>query len=343
MVGTGRGARDGVLVKNAEALELMEKIDTVVVDKTGTLTLGKPHLVGITATGAVGEGELLRLVASLERGSEHPLAAAIVKGAEEREVKLSSVSDFVSETGKGVIGSVDGKRVAVGNQALFASLGVDPGGLPERADGLRREGQGVMLVAVDGRAAGLVTVADPVKESALGALQALRQEGVRVVMLTGDSHTTAQAVARRLGIDEVVAEVLPDQKASVVKKLQDQGRFVAMAGDGINDAPALAQAQVGIAMGTGADVAMESAAVTLIRGDLQGIVRARRLSRATMRNIRQNLFFAFVFNALAVPIAAGILYPAFGLLLNPMIASAAMSFSSVSVIGNALRLRTVTL
>jgi Cu+-exporting ATPase len=343
MVGTGRGARAGVLVKNAEAIEVMEKIDTVVVDKTGTLTLGKPHLVGITATGAVGEGELLRLVASLERGSEHPLAAAIVKGAEERGVKLGAVSDFTSETGKGVIGSVDGKRVAVGNQALFASLGVDPGDLPERADELRREGQGVMLVAVDGRAAGLVAVADPVKESAPGALQALRQEGIRVVMLTGDSHTTAQAVARRLGIDEVVAEVLPDQKASAVKKLQDQGRFVAMAGDGINDAPALAQAQVGIAMGTGADVAMESAGVTLIRGDLQGIVRARRLSRATMHNIRQNLFFAFVFNALAIPIAAGILYPAFGLLLNPMIASAAMSISSVSVIGNALRLRTVAL
>jgi P-type Cu+ transporter len=343
MVGTGRGARAGVLVKNAEAIEVMEKIDTVVVDKTGTLTLGKPHLVGITATGAVGEGELLRLVASLERGSEHPLAAAIVKGAEERGVKLGSMSDFASETGKGVIGSVDGKRVAVGNQALFASLGVDPGGLPEHADELRREGQGVMLVAVDGRAAGLVAVADPVKESAPGALQALRQEGIRVVMLTGDSHTTAQAVARRLGIDDVVAEVLPDQKASAVKKLQDQGRFVAMAGDGINDAPALAQAQVGIAMGTGADVAMESAGVTLIGGDLQGIVRARRLSRATMRNIRQNLFFAFVFNALAVPIAAGILYPAFGLLLNPMIASAAMSISSVSVIGNALRLRSVAL
>jgi Cu+-exporting ATPase len=343
MVGTGRGARAGVLVKNAEAIEVMEKIDTLVVDKTGTLTLGKPHLVGVTATGAVGEGELLRLVASLERGSEHPLAAAVVKGAGEHGVKLSSVSDFASETGKGVIGSVDGKRVAVGNEALFASLGVDPGGLPERAAELRREGQGVMLVAVDGRAAGLVAVADPVKESAPGALQALRQEGVRVVMLTGDSHTTAQAVARKLGIDEVVAEVLPDQKASVVKKLQDQGRFVAMAGDGINDAPALAQAQVGIAMGTGTDVAMESAAVTLIKGDLQGIVRARRLSRATMRNVRQNLFFAFVFDALAVPIAAGILYPAFGLLLNPMIASAAMSFSSVSVIGNALRLRTVTL
>jgi P-type Cu+ transporter len=343
MVGTGRGAHAGVLVKNAEALELMEKVDTLVVDKTGTLTLGKPRLVGVTATGAVGENELLRLVASLERGSEHPLAAAIVKGAEERGIELDAVEDFASETGKGVIGSVDGKSIAVGNQALLASLGVDPDGLPERADELRKRGQVVMLIAVNGCAAGLVAVADPLKESAAGALQALREEGIRVVMLTGDSRNTAQAVARKLGIDEVVAEVLPNQKASAVKKLQEQGRFVAMAGDGINDAPALAQAQVGIAMGTGADVAMESAAVTLIKGDLQGIVRARRLSRATMRNIRQNLFFAFLFNALAIPIAAGVLYPAFGLLLNPMIASAAMSISSVSVIGNALRLRTVAL
>ena len=344
MVGTGRGARAGVLVKNAEALELMEKIDTLVVDKTGTLTEGKPRLVGVAATGAVDESELLRLAASLERGSEHPLAAAIVKGAEERGVDLGSVTDFASETGKGVIGSVDGKRVAVGNQALFASLGIDPGGLPERADALRKEGQGVMLVAVDGRAAGLVAVADPdQRERRRRACRRCARSGIRVVMLTGDSRTTAQAVARRLGIDEVVAEVLPDQKAAVVKKLQDQGRFVAMAGDGINDAPALAQAQVGIAMGTGTDVAMESAAVTLVKGDLQGIVRARRLSRATMRNIRQNLFFAFVFNALGVPIAAGVLYPAFGLLLNPMIASAAMSFSSVCVIGNALRLRNVAL
>jgi len=343
MVGTGRGARAGVLVKNAEALELMEKVDTLVVDKTGTLTLGKPRLVGVTATGAVGENDLLRLVASLERGSEHPLAAAIVSGAEERGIVLGSVEDFASEPGKGVIGSVDGKRVAAGNQALLASLGIDPGGLPERAGELRKEAQGVMLIAVDGQAAGLAAVADPLKESAAGALQTLQQERIRVVMLTGDSRTTAQAVARQLGIEEVVAEVVPDQKASTVKQLQDQGRFVAMAGDGINDAPALAQAQVGIAMGTGTDVAMESAAVTLIKGDLQGIVRARRLSRATMRNIRQNLFFAFVFNALAIPIAAGVLYPAFGLLLNPMIASAAMSISSVCVIGNALRLRSIAL
>ena len=343
MVGTGRGARAGVLVKNAEALELMEKVDTLVVDKTGTLTLGKPRLVGVTAMGVVGESELLRLVASLERGSEHPLAAAIVEGAQQRGIALGPVEDFASQTGKGVTGSVDGKHVAAGNQTLLGSLGVDPDGLPARADALRKDGQGVMLVAVDGDAAGLVAVADPLREGAADALQALRQERIRVVMLTGDSGTTAQAVARQLGINEVMAEVAPDQKAAAVKKLQDQRRFVAMAGDGINDAPALAQAEVGIAMGTGTDVAMESAAVTLIKGDLQGIVRARRLSRATMRNIRQNLFFAFVFNALAIPIAAGVLYPSFGLLLNPMIASAAMSVSSVSVIANALRLRSVAL
>jgi Cu+-exporting ATPase len=343
MVGTGRGARAGVLVKNAEALELMEKIDTLIVDKTGTLTEGKPRLVGVVPAGPIAEDDVLRLAASLERGSEHPLAAAIVKGAEERGLQLRAAADFGSETGKGVVGSVDGKRVAVGNLALFGSLGIEADGLPKRAEELRKEGQVVMLVAVDGHAAGLVAVADPVKESAIGALQALRGEHIRVVMLTGDSRTTAQAVGRRLGIDDVVAEVLPDQKASAVKKFQDQGRFVAMAGDGINDAPALAQAHVGIAMGTGADVAMESAAVTLIKGDLQGIVRARRLSRATMRNIRQNLFFAFIFNALAVPIAAGVLYPALGLLLNPMIASAAMSMSSVLVVTNALRLRAARL
>jgi P-type Cu+ transporter len=266
-----------------------------------------------------------------------------VKGAEERGLRLGAVADFASQTGEGVVGSVDGKRVAVGNKALLTSLGIDPDGLPDRADELRKEGQGVMLVAVDSRAAGVVAVADPIKESAIGALKALRDERIRVVMLTGDSRTTAQALGRNLGIDDVVAEVLPGQKASAVKKLQDEHRFVAMAGDGINDAPALAQAHVGIAMGTGADVAMESAAVTLIKGDLQGIVRARQLSRATMRNIRQNLFFAFVFNALAVPIAAGVLYPAIGLLLNPMIASAAMSMSSVLVVTNALRLRTVRL
>jgi Cu+-exporting ATPase len=343
MVGTGRGARAGVLVKNAEALELMEKIDTLVVDKTGTLTEGKPRLVGVTAIGGPDETELLGLAASLERGSEHPLAAAIVKGADERRLTLVAAGDFASHTGKGVTGSIDGKRVAVGNQQLFASLGVDPDGLPERADALRKEGQSVMLIAVDGRANGLVAVADPVKESATGALKAFHDERIRVVMLTGDSRTTALAVARKLGIDDVVAEVLPDQKALAVRTLQDEGRLVAMAGDGINDAPALAQAEVGIAMGTGADVAMESAAVTLIKGDLEGIVRARRLSRATMRNIRQNLFFAFVFNALAVPIAAGVLYPVLGLLLNPMIASAAMSTSSVLVVTNALRLRTVRL
>jgi Cu+-exporting ATPase len=343
MVGTGRGAQAGVLVKNAEALELMEKVDTVVVDKTGTLTEGKPRLVGIETVGGRAEEELLRLVAGLERGSEHPLAAAIVGGAEERGLSLASATAFQSKTGKGIRGLVEGKRVAVGNWALFEALGIDPADLPGRAEARRKEGQTVMLVALDGQAAGIVAVADPVKESTAAAIAALRAEGVRVVMLTGDSRTTALAVARRLGISEVEAEVLPDQKAAAVKKLQAEGRFVAMAGDGVNDAPALAQAEVGIAMGTGADVAVESAAITMVKGDLQGIVRARRLSRATMSNIRQNLFFAFVFNALAVPIAAGVLYPWTGLLLNPMIASAAMSLSSVSVIGNALRLRRVAL
>jgi Cu+-exporting ATPase len=343
MVGTGRGARAGVLVKNAEALELMEKINTLVVDKTGTLTEGKPRLVGVVPVGPIGEDELLQLAASLELGSEHPLAEAIVTGAEARGLKVSPATDFASVPGKGVTGLVDGRRVAVGNTALLTSLGIEPGDLPARADALRQEGQGVMLIAVDDRAAGLVAVADPVKESAIGALEALHAESIHVVMLTGDSRTTAASVGRKLGIDEVMAEVLPDQKAAMVKKLQVEGRFVGMAGDGINDAPALAQAHVGIAMGTGADVAMQSAAVTLIKGDLQGIMRARRLSRATMRNIRQNLFFAFVFNALAVPIAAGVLYPVSGLLLNPMIASAAMSMSSVLVVTNALRLRTVRL
>jgi P-type Cu+ transporter len=343
MVGTGRGARAGVLVKNAEALELMEKIDTLVVDKTGTLTEGKPRLVGVTSIGSIGEDDLLQLAASLELGSEHPLAAAIVTGAEARGLKVSPAAEFDTVPGKGVTGTVDGRRVVVGNTALLTLLGIDPADLPARADALSQEGQGVMLVAIDGKAAGLIAVADPLKESAIVALKALHAEHIHVVMLTGDSRTTALAVGRKLGIDDVVAEVLPDQKASAVKRFQDNHRFVAMAGDGINDAPALAQAQVGIAMGTGADVAMESAAVTLIKGDLQGIVRARRLSRATMRNIRQNLFFAFVFNALAVPIAAGVLYPALGLLLNPMIASAAMSMSSVLVVTNALRLRTISL
>ena len=343
MVGTGRGARAGVLVKNAEVLEVMEKVDTLVVDKTGTLTEGKPRLVGVVTTGALGEDELLRLAASLERGSEHPLAAAILGGAEERGLALAAAGDFASESGKGVIGVVEGRRVAVGNPALFASLGIEPADLTRRAEKLREDGQGVMLVAVDGRAAGLVAVADPIKESAIGALEALHEEAVRTVMLTGDSRTTAEAVGRRLGLAEIAAEVLPDQKAAVVRGFQEKGRIVAMAGDGINDAPALTQAQVGIAMGTGTDIAMQSAGMTLVKGDLQGIVRARRLSRAVMRNIRQNLFFAFIFNGLAIPIAAGILYPAFGLLLNPMIASAAMSMSSVLVISNALRLRNVRL
>jgi Cu+-exporting ATPase len=343
MVGTGRGARAGVLAKNAEALEVMEKVDTLVVDKTGTLTEGKPRLVGVVATGALGERELLQLAASLERGSEHPLAAAIVKGADERGLKLGTPVGFTSQTGRGVVGMVDGRQVAIGNRVLFLSLGIDLGELAARAEELRKDSQGVMLIAIDNAAAGLLVVADPVRESAFTAVQTLRGEGLRVVMLTGDSRSTAEAVARKLGLDDIAAEVLPDQKTAVVRELQDKGRVVAMAGDGINDAPALAQAQVGIAMGTGTDVAIESAAVTLVKGDLQGIVRARRLSRAVMRNIRQNLFFAFIFNGLAIPIAAGILYPAFGLLLSPMIASAAMSASSVLVIGNALRLRTVRL
>ena len=319
MVGTGRGARAGVLVRNAEALELMEKVDTLVVDKTGTLTEGKPKLVGgrrrcpgSTRTNCCGSPPASSAAASIRLP---PRSSTAPRSAGSRSLRLPISGQ---QTGKGVIGTVDGRRVAVGNAALFASLGIDPERScrrkPKRCG---KTGQGVMLVAVDGQAAGLVAVADPIKESAVAALQALRAEGIRVVMLTGDSRATAMAVGRKLGIDEVVAEVLPDQKAAAVKRFQDQGRFVAMAGDGINDAPALAQAQVGIAMGTGTDVAMESAAVTLVKGDLQGIVRARHLSRATMRNIRQNLFFAFVFNALAVPIAAGVLYPAFGLLLNP--------------------------
>jgi Cu+-exporting ATPase len=343
MVGTGRGARAGVLVRNAEALELMEKADTLVVDKTGTLTEGKPRLVGVTPIGGKHQNELLRLVASLERASEHPLGAAIVAGAEARHLALAPASDFRSITGQGVTGTVDNRQVAAGNIALLVGLGIDPNGLLERADGLRREGNGVMLVAVDGAAAGLISVADPIKESAPAALNELRAEGIRTVMLTGDSRTTAEAVARRLGLAEVIAEVSPDQKAAAIKRLQDEGRLVAMAGDGINDAPALAQAQIGIAMGSGTDIAMESAAVTLLGGDLQGIVRARHLTQATMRTIRQNLFFAFVYNVLGIPIAAGVLYPFWGLMLSPMIASAAMSLSSVTVITNALRLRVVRL
>jgi len=343
MVGTGKGAMMGVLIKNAESLEILRKVDTLVIDKTGTLTEGKPKLVGVTAVGDFEAQQVLALAASLERASEHPLAEAIVKGAEEKGVGLSSVSDFQSVTGKGVTGTVDGHRVALGNLKLLEDLNIDVGDLPAQADQLRAEGQTVMLLAIDGQAAGLIGVADPIKASTPEAIRDLHAEGLHVVMLTGDSLKTAEAVAAKLDIDQVQAEVLPDQKAAVVKQLQAEGRIVAMAGDGINDAPALAQAHVGIAMGTGTDVAMESAGVTLIKGDLRGIVRARRLSRATMANIRQNLFFAFVYNALGVPIAAGILYPVFGLLLSPMIAAAAMSFSSVSVITNALRLRRVKL
>ncbi len=343
MVGTGRGAMAGVLIKNAEALEIMEKVDTLVVDKTGTLTEGRPTLVSVVATDGFLESEALRLAASLERASEHPLAEAIVRGAGERGVELAPVTDFQSVTGKGVTGEVDGHRVAIGNLRLLESLAIDAGDLPGQADELRAAGETVMLLAIDGKAAGLLGVADPIKASTPEAIRDLHAEGIEVVMLTGDSRTTAEAVAKKLNIDRVQAEVLPDQKADVVKQLQAEGRIVAMAGDGINDAPALAQAQVGIAMGTGTDVAMESAGVTLVKGDLRGIVRARRLSRATMRNIRQNLFFAFVYNSLGVPVAAGVLYPVFGLLLSPIIAAAAMSFSSVSVITNALRLRRVRL
>ena len=339
MVATGKGATMGVLFKNAEAIEVLRKVDTLIVDKTGTLTEGKPKLVSVEVEKDIDEATLLRLAATLERGSEHPLAAAIVKGTEERGVALSQADTFDSVTGKGVTGQVDGRAVGLGNRALMEALGVDATHLAERAESLRADGQTVMFVAVDGRAAGLIGVADPIKESTPEAIQALHADGIRIVMMTGDSRTTAQAVAKKLGIDDVMAEVLPDQKADKVKELQRQGRVVAMAGDGINDAPALAQAHVGIAMGTGTDVAMESASVTLVRGDLRGIARARKLSRGTMANIKQNLFFAFVYNAAGVPIAAGVLYPAFGLLLSPMIAAAAMSFSSVSVIGNALRLK----
>jgi Cu+-exporting ATPase len=343
MVGTGRGAEAGVLIRNAEALEILEKVTTIIVDKTGTLTEGKPKLTRIEPHNGFDEVSVLRLAASLEHVSEHPLAAAIVSGAQARRVDLARVSDFDSMTGKGVVGTVEGRRVGVGNLRLLEDLGVQPGSLRDRAEALRREGQTVMFVAIDQKAAGLIGVADPLKPSTVEAIKALHDEGVKIVMLTGDNRTTADAVARAAAIDRVEADVLPDHKAAVVKRLQQQGERVAMAGDGINDAPALAQAEVGIAMGTGTDVAIESAGVTLVKGDLRGIVRARRLSRETMGNIRQNLFFAFVYNVLGVPIAAGLLYPVFGLLLSPMIASAAMTFSSVSVIGNALRLRRVAL
>ncbi len=361
MVGTGRGAHAGVLIRNAEALEILRKVDTLVVDKTGTLTEGKPKLVSVVLAGDVvatgiprsarsdkPEDELLRLAASLERGSEHPLAAAIVKGAEERGIQLSSQAGFQSVTGRGVVGRVDGREVAVGNEQLLGEVngrGTAPSlhDLVSRADTLRREGQTVMFVAIDDKPAGLLGVADPIKASTPNAIQDLKADGIHVVMLTGDSRTTAEAVARKLGIEEFSAEVLPEHKSEIVKRLQSQGRVVAMAGDGVNDAPALAQADVGIAMGTGTDIAMESGGVTLLKGDLSGIVRARHLSEATMRNIRQNLFFAFVYNSIGVPIAAGVLYPFFGILLSPIIAAAAMSFSSVSVITNSLRLRRVRL
>jgi P-type Cu+ transporter len=343
MVATGKGAQAGVLFKNAEAIEVLREIDTLVVDKTGTLTEGKPKLVTVVPAPGFGEEELLRLAASLERGSEHPLAAAIVDGAQERGIELAKVETFESVTGKGVKGIVAERSVALGNRALLEEAGIDPGELATQAENYRADGQTVMFVIVGEKPAGLVGVADPIKESTPEAIRQLHEQKIRIVMVTGDSRTTAEAVSRKLNIDEVVAEVLPTQKVEIVKRLQSEGIKVAMAGDGINDAPALAQSEVGIAMGTGTDVAMQSADVTLVKGDLRGIVRAIRLSRATLKNIKQNLFFAFVYNALGVPLAAGVLYPFFGLLLNPMIAAAAMSVSSVSVIANSLRLRTQTL
>jgi len=343
MVGVGRGAQGGVLIKNAEALERMEKIDTLVVDKTGTLTEGKPKVVAIVPAAGFAEDDILHMAASVERASEHPLADAIVRAAKEKQLALGQVEHFDSPTGKGATGKVDGKTIALGNARYLSSIGIDTTALDAEAERLRSDGATVINMAVDGRLAGLFAIADPVKASTPEALKALAAEGIKVIMLTGDNRTTAEAVARRLGIAEVEAEVLPDQKSAVVTKLQKAGRIVAMAGDGVNDAPALAAAEVGIAMGTGTDVAMESAGVTLLKGDLIGIVRARKLSQATMSNIRQNLFFAFIYNAAGIPIAAGILYPAFGLLLSPIIAAAAMALSSVSVVGNALRLRATRL
>ncbi len=343
MAGTGRGAKAGVLIKNAEALEGFEKVDTLIVDKTGTLTEGKPKLITVVAEQGFDEQTVLTFAASLERGSEHPLAAAIVQGAAQRKLELHNPADFQSITGKGVTGTVQGRKVALGNLALLDSMRIDASHLKSQADNFRAQGQTAMFVAIDGKLAGLVTVADPIKATTIEAIKLLKEDGLHIVMLTGDNKTTAAAVAAKVGIDDVIADVLPDQKNAAVRKLQEQGHSVAMAGDGINDAPALAQANVGIAMGTGADVAMESAGITLIKGDLMGIVRARHLSRATMRNIRQNLFFAFIYNALGVPIAAGVLYPFFGILLSPIFASAAMAFSSVSVIVNSLRLRSTRL
>ena len=339
MVATGKGASLGVLFKDAEAIEVMRKVDTLVVDKTGTLTEGRPTLVTVEMVSDVDASELLSAAASLERGSEHPLAEAIVGGAIERGISVPDAESFESVTGKGVAGRVAGRSIALGNRKLLEQLGVSAGAFADRADELRGGGQTVMFVVVDGQVGGILGVADPIKDNTPDAIAALHDEGMRVVMLTGDNRRTADAVAAKLSIDEVIAEVLPDQKAQAIKQLQEAGSVVAMAGDGINDAPALAQAHVGIAMGTGTDVAIESAGITLVKGDLRGIVRARKLSRATMANIKQNLFFAFVYNSLGVPIAAGVLYPVFGLLLSPMIAAAAMSFSSVSVIANSLRLR----
>jgi Cu+-exporting ATPase len=339
MVATGKAAQNGVLFRNAEAIEVMRKVDTLVVDKTGTLTEGKPKLESVVTNGTIDEQTLLRLAASLEKSSEHPLASAIVAGARDRGVEVTDSTRFESITGKGVKGEIDGHRIAVGNLSLLDDFKLAGGELAAKAENLRANGQTIMFVIVDEKPVGLIGVADPIKETTPDAVKQLHAEGIRIVMLTGDSRTTAEAVARKLGIDEVVAEVLPDQKVDAVKKFQSAGRIVAMAGDGINDAPALAKAHLGNAMGTGTDVAMKSADVTLVKGDLRGIVRARALSRATMGNIKQNLFFAFIYNSLGVPIAAGVLYPFFGILLSPMLAAAAMSFSSVSVIGNALRLR----
>jgi Cu+-exporting ATPase len=339
MVGVGRGAEAGVLVKNAEALERMEKVDTLVVDKTGTLTLGQPAVTAVVPAGGWTEQEVLRLAASVERASEHPLAAAIVAAAGERGLQLAEVRDFDSPVGRGALGTVEGRRIVLGNADIATEQGIDVASLAGEADRLRQDGATAIFAAVDGKAVGVIAIADPVRPTTAAAVDRLKADGVRIVMLTGDNRTTALAVGRRLGIDEVEAEVLPDQKSAVVQRLRREGKVVAMAGDGVNDAPALAAADVGIAMGSGTDVAIESAGVTLMRSDLAGIVRARRLSRATMANIRQNLFFAFVYNAAGVPIAAGVLYPAFGLLLSPIIAAAAMALSSVSVIGNALRLR----
>ncbi len=343
MVGVGRGARAGILVKNAEALERMEKVDTLVVDKTGTLTEGKPKVVAIVTAEGSSEADVLHVAASVERASEHPLGAAVVAAAAERDIALAKVDGFDSATGKGVSGTIEGRKIALGSAKFLGELGAATTALDAQAERLRSDGATVIFVAADGRALGLIAIADPIKATTAETLRSLRREGMRIVMLTGDNRTTAQAVAQRLAITEIEADVLPERKNAIVEKLRREGRIVAMAGDGVNDAPALAAADVGIAMGTGTDVAMQSAGITLIKGDLFGIVRARRLSRAVMRNIRENLFFAFIYNGAAIPIAAGVLYPAFGILLSPMIGAAAMALSSVSVIMNALRLRSVRL